>query len=180
MLSEVLAVVIGLLFILKYTGLHIRILKDVEALSVKPMMKMLKVNKDLFIRTACLLTVFAIFTSTGASMGENVLAANAILFQIHLIMAYFFDGLANASSILSGKAVGARDEQLFNKTLYMGCLWSTLLAVLLTIGMAVGGSSIISLFTNISEVQEIAVLYGGWIVWFPIASFASCNCTDFI
>lgn len=34
--------------------------------------------------------------------GEIVLAANSILFQIQYLMAYFFDGFANASSVFDG------------------------------------------------------------------------------
>ncbi|KAE8558015.1 MATE family efflux transporter, partial [Paenibacillus polymyxa] len=55
-------------------------------------------NLDLIIRTACLLTMFNLFTARSASFGTDQLAANAILLQIHYIMAYFFDGFANASS----------------------------------------------------------------------------------
>ncbi|WLR54933.1 hypothetical protein LC048_21575 [Mesobacillus subterraneus] len=46
------------------------------------------------------------FTSIGASIGEVTLAANAILLQIHYIIAYLFGGFANASSILVGRAIG--------------------------------------------------------------------------
>lgn len=63
------------------------------------------VNRDLLIRTLCLLTVFNLFTAKGAGFGAEVLAANAILIQIHYMMAYVFDGFANASSIFAGKAV---------------------------------------------------------------------------
>ncbi|WP_018922734.1 MATE family efflux transporter [Salsuginibacillus kocurii] len=171
LLSEVLAVVIGFLFMLKYTHLHGEFFKDKAVFSVQPMVHMWKVNKNLFIRTVCLLSVFVIFTSIGASMGEAVIAANAILLQLHFIMAYFFDGLANASSILAGKAAGAQDKKLFKRTISIGCFWAASLAVLLTVAMAAGGSSFISLFTNIAEVHTTAVAYIGWIVLFPLTGF---------
>ncbi|MBB6449574.1 MATE family multidrug resistance protein [Geomicrobium halophilum] len=171
LIAEVLATVIGLLFMMKYITLDPSIIKSKSILAFQPMIHMVKVNQDLFIRTACLLAVFGIFTSTGASMGEVIIAANAILFQLHFIMAYFFDGLANASSILAGKAVGANDKKLFRCTIYLGCFWSAALAFLLTVMMFVGGSWLISLFTNIEEVYSTAVSYEWWVTLFPITGF---------
>ncbi|MDQ0857946.1 Na+-driven multidrug efflux pump [Bacillus sp. V2I10] len=78
---------------------------------------MLYVNRDLFIRTVCLLIMFNLFTKFVASFGTEMLAANAILIQIHYLMAYFFDGFANASSILCGRAIGAKDKKEFVNTL---------------------------------------------------------------
>lgn len=75
------------------------------------------VNRDLLIRTLCLLTVFNLFTAKGAGFGSDILAANAILIQIHYMMAYVFDGFANASSIFTGKAVGKMDRELYSRTL---------------------------------------------------------------
>ncbi len=68
------------------------------------------------------------FTAKGASFGTDLLAANAVLFQIHYIMAYFFDGFANATSILVGKAVGSKDKELYKKTLTLSKQWSVITA----------------------------------------------------
>ncbi|GAA3331008.1 hypothetical protein GCM10020331_085810 [Ectobacillus funiculus] len=76
-----------------------------EILDPKPFKKMMAMNRDLMIRTFCLLAVFFnVFTAKGASFGTEVLAANAVLIQVHYMMAYAFDGFANASSIYVGKS----------------------------------------------------------------------------
>lgn len=53
---------------------------------------------------------------------------NAVLIQIHYIMAYFFDGFANASSILVGKAIGSKDKHLYKKTLMLSWQWGPILS----------------------------------------------------
>lgn len=131
--------------------------------------KMMKVNRDLFIRTLCLLTVFNLFTAKGASFGTETLAANAILIQIHYIMAYFFDGLANASSILIGKAIGSKDKPLYQKTLRLSWQWSVYSSVIIAGVYYLLNDYILRLFTKIPEIIEIANIYDIWIIVFPIA-----------
>lgn len=89
LIAEVSAVVLGavLLYLTNREKLaHIKLSMLIET---EPILKMMKMNRDLFLRTVCLLTMTVIFTSVGASMGEVTLAANAILLQIHYIIAYF-------------------------------------------------------------------------------------------
>ncbi|MEH7564050.1 MATE family efflux transporter, partial [Priestia megaterium] len=129
------------------------------------------VNKDLFIRTICLLVVINMFTAKGASFGTEFLAANAVLFQIHYIMAYFFDGFANASSILVGKAVGSNDKELFKKTLTLSRQWSIITAVIIASLYALFQKQVVGLFTNLPDVIELSLTYGVWLIIYP---FVAC------
>ncbi|WP_309118434.1 MATE family efflux transporter [Paenibacillus sp.] len=132
---------------------------------------MLKVNRDLFIRTFCLLAVMVLFTAAGAGRGDAILAANAILMQIALIVSYIFDGLANAGSIWAGRAFGEKNGALLQQTIKTGMFWSFVTAVLLTAGLSAFGRFIISLFTASQEVQALAVQYSMWLLLFPLAVF---------
>lgn len=127
-----------------------------------------RVGVDLFIRTFCILIVMDQFVATGASFGTNTLAANAILFQIHYLMSYFFDGIANASSVLSGQALGQKN-QLFYRRIIKYSVYSCLLIplVLITIWFYLG-SSIIHLFTHQDIIIIMCQQYGWWLVWFPV------------
>lgn len=170
LLSEVTAFFVGLFIIWNafQHRLEMPSLKEmVHASSIK---KMMSVNRDLFIRTLCLLTVFNIFTAKGASYGTEVLAANAVLIQIHYMMAYFFDGLANASSILVGKAVGSGDKHLYKKTLFLSLQWGVITSLLLAAGYYLFGDSLLPLFTRIPGVIERAQAYGFWLILFPITA----------
>lgn len=133
-------------------------------------------NSDLLIRTACLLTQINIFASVSASYGTAALAANGILLQLQGIMAYLFDGVANASSVYSGKARGAGDITLLKKTMRINNQCTAGLIVLVTVVYSLGSSLFIGLFTNLEEVVTIANHYSIWLCAYPLlAGFALTN-----
>lgn len=126
------------------------------------------VNTNLMIRTICLLIVTNHFISIGSSFSTEVLAANAVLFQIHYLMAYLFDGFANASSVFSGKAKGTKNIDLYNQTLHwslQACLICPIILIVLWFGF---DTYIIKLLTNQSEIIEICLNYQYWLIIFPI------------
>ena len=61
-----------------------------------------------------------IFVTRGAGMNSDVLAANAILFQLQYLMASLFDGLANAASVFAGRSVGSRNRAAFFESIEHG------------------------------------------------------------
>src|SRR3546814_8879386 len=73
----------------------------------------MRVNRDIFQRTLCLVLAFGIFTSEGAGFGDVVLAGNAILLQFQSFVSYGLDGFAHAAEILAGSARGARNRRTF-------------------------------------------------------------------
>ncbi|MCM3168491.1 MATE family efflux transporter [Peribacillus frigoritolerans] len=170
LLSEVTAFFIGLIIIVKASPHRMEMPPFDEMFDPSSIKKMMSVNRDLFIRTLCLLAVFNIFTAKGASYGTEILAANAVLIQIHYMMAYFFDGLANASSILVGKAIGARDKHLYKKTLILSLQWGVLSSILLAVSYYLCGNAILALFTRIPSVIELANIYGIWLILFPLTA----------
>ncbi|MED3964296.1 MATE family efflux transporter [Niallia taxi] len=171
--AEVFAFVFGIILLVRSGKLKVsmstkelfRNLYDKE-----PLKRMMIVNRDLFIRTICLLAVFNTFTAKGAVYGEEVLAANAILIQIHYIMAYFYDGLANAASILTGKAVGQRNGQLYEATVKKSYFWSFTFSAAISLAFFLCKDAAIPLFTVVEEVVLITKQYEGWLILFPLAS----------
>lgn len=170
LIAESLALVIGIYVIAKSTSITFKSLSMAHILDTSALKKMLLVNQDLFVRTVCLLLVFNIFTYKSASFGTETLAANAVLIQIHYLMAYFFDGFSNASSILSGKAVGSQDYPLHRKTLSISAQWAVYTSIFLTVLYGLFHERIIQLFTNNQEVIAIAMTYSDWLLLFPIST----------
>lgn len=170
LIAEVAALIIGLYVIVRGTTVTFKLLPVKQILDASALKKMLSVNQDLFIRTVCLLLVFNIFTYKSAYFGTETLAANAVLLQIHYLMAYFFDGFSNASSILSGKAQGSKDYSLYKKTVTISVQWAIVTSILLTILYWAFSQETIGLFTNIQEVVYIAVVYSNWLLLFPIST----------
>ncbi|WP_332696830.1 MATE family efflux transporter [Halalkalibacter lacteus] len=170
LISEICGALIGVgIFLLIY---KLRDLRKSEGIFTKaPFIKMLKMNRDLFIRTACLLTVFTVFTAQGAKMGEITLAVNAILLQIQFIIAYFFDGISNATSILVGRAVGEKNKRLYKRTIKLSAFWGFVASASLAAVLFIGKEAVIPLFTSIDSVQQQTNLYLIWMLLFPIAIF---------
>ncbi|BBP92388.1 hypothetical protein BsIDN1_60060 [Bacillus safensis] len=115
--------------------------------------------------------VINMFTAKGASFFTELLAANAILFQIHYIMAYLFDGFANASSILVGRSVGANDRTLYERTLTLSRQWALVMACVIAAVYFLLKEPILSLFTNLPQLLDVTLHYADWLVLYP---FAAC------
>jgi len=128
------------------------------------------VNGDIFIRTLCLVTAFAWFTSQGASMGDTLLAANAILMNFQMIVGYALDGFAFAAEALIGAAIGAKDRKKLSAAVRATTIWAGVFALLFSLVYAVAGSLIIAGMTNIGEVREAAQTFLIWAVLSPLVS----------
>jgi MATE family multidrug resistance protein len=171
LISEISAVLFGAWLIFRTNRVKISHMKLQTLIESEPLIKMLKVNRDLFLRTVCLLTMTGIFTAKGASMGEVTLAANAILLQIHYIMAYLLGGFANASSIIVGRAIGGRNQSLYKRAFSLSAQWGFISAIVLSLFILSFGENTVALFTTITEVKEIANELLIWMLVFPIVGF---------
>jgi MATE family multidrug resistance protein len=132
--------------------------------------RMLSVNRDILIRTLCLMFALAFFTAQGARMGEVILAANAVLFNFQTFMAYGLDGFAHAAEALVGKATGARDQTTFRRCVHIIFFWALLISGLFALAYAGLGEYFITLLTNIPEVRQTAVDYLIWVIVLPLVS----------
>ncbi|ETA69300.1 putative efflux protein, MATE family [Methanolobus tindarius DSM 2278] len=130
--------------------------------------QMLSNNVDLIIRTACLLIQINVFTSRSASLGIVILSANGILLQIQGIMAYMFDGIANASSIYCGKARGTKNFTLLDSAIDITNKSTAGLIVVLTTIYFVFRDYVIPAFTNVNEVIAVASDYSLWLTLYPL------------
>ena len=68
------------------------------------------VNRDIFLRSLCVMAVMLFFTATGARSGNMTLAVNALFMQLYLLYSHFMDGFASAGEALVGKYAGAADK----------------------------------------------------------------------
>lgn len=171
LISEVTAVMFGAIVIYRSIKPGLKEIRLRMLYELEPLQKMFKVNRDLFLRTICLLTMTIIFTSKGASLGEVILAGNAILLQIHYMMAYLFGGFANASSILIGRSIGSRNRLLYTRAYHLSAQWGVGSAVFLSLLMVLWGQEIVGLFTTIGDVQTAANDQLMWMIIFPIIGF---------
>lgn len=119
-------------------------------------LRMLAVNRDIMIRTAALIGGFLFFTAQGARAGDQVLAANAVLYNFLMIGSFFLDGLANAAEQLCGQSFGARDRRQFSQAVKLVLLWSVAFGVAVTLLFTVTGDRLIDLITTSPDVRVAA------------------------
>ena len=149
-------------------GVSLRPVTDRAALS-----RFFAVNRDIFLRTLCLIAVTVCFTSSGAAAGDTVLAANALLMQLFMLFSYVMDGFAYAGEALAGRYVGAADAAGFRRTVRRLFGWGLVLAVAFTLAYGAGGRTFLSLLTSETSVVGMAMAYLPWAVAIPLTSFAA-------
>lgn len=170
LLSQLYGGVISVVLMYYYGEFDYKNLPWGELLDWRTFIGMLKVNVNLMIRTACLLTVNNIIAAVGASFGTVVLAANAVLLQLKDIMSYLIDGMANGAAIFSGRAVGAKSGAGLDAAIRMTFKWLVVLAVILMGVYAAGNEFFIRLFTNLDEVVAMALTYNVFVLFYPVCA----------
>ncbi len=130
--------------------------------------RLFALNRDIFLRSLCLQSVFVFIAFQGAAYGDNTVAANAVLLSFLMLVSYAMDGLAYAAESLVGKAIGAQDSKLLGNTLGLLALWCLILALLFSGGYGLFGNVFVSLLTSLTEVKQQAALYLGWMILLPL------------
>lgn len=132
--------------------------------------RFVKLNRDIFLRSLCLQAAFTFMTFQGASFGDEVVAANAVLMSFLMIISYGMDGFAYAMEAMVGKAIGAKDRQQLSQSLLGTFFWSLVICSVLTLLFYVYGSQLIGMITDIPTVHERALVYLPWLVAMPLIS----------
>ncbi|MEJ2121117.1 MAG: MATE family efflux transporter [Alphaproteobacteria bacterium] len=134
------------------------------------LIRMVRVNFDIFIRTLCLLTAFAWFTAQGAKFGDTVLAANAVLLIFQTFIGHGLDGFAHAAEALVGSAIGARDRAAVREAVRVSTIWAGIVAALFALVYLAGGTLIVAILTNIETVRATAHVYLVYVIVSPLLS----------
>lgn len=131
------------------------------------------VNRDIFLRTLCLIAVTTFFTSTGARQGDVILAVNTLLMQLFTLFSYIMDGFAYAAEALAGRYIGACDPGRLRHAVRNLFGWGIGMALLFTALYGIGGQSFLGLLTNEQNVIQVAGEYFYWVLAIPLAGFAA-------
>ena len=133
----------------------------------------LSVNRDIFLRTLCLVAVNLYFTSAGARQGAEILAVNTLLMQLYLLFSYILDGFAYAGEALGGRYWGAKDRYAYNDVVRRLFGWGALMTVVFTCIYVIGGMPFLRLLTNEPSVVEASKAYVWWAYLVPAAGVAA-------
>ena len=144
-----------------------------EVLKKEAMLRFFQVNRDIFLRTLCLVIVTLFFTSAGAAQGEIVLAVNTLLMQLFTLFSYIMDGFAYSGEALVGKYVGANNRLALYRTVRQLFIWGVGLSTGFTLLYFFGGKSFLGLLTNETSVIREAGNYFYWVLAIPLTGFAA-------
>lgn len=135
--------------------------------------KFFSVNRDIFLRTLCLISVMLTFTATGAKQGESVLAANALLMQFYLFFSYVMDGFAYAGEAIGGSCFGEKDAQGLlglKRTLFR---IGAALVAMFTLAYFFLGQEILGLLTDNAAIVALAATFLPFVALVPVCGFAA-------
>ena len=134
---------------------------------------MIHVNRDIFLRTLCLVAVNLYFTSAGARQGAAILAVNTLLMQLYLLFSYVMDGFAYAGEALGGRYWGARDWAAYKDVVRRLFGWGAMMTTLFTCIYIIGGMPFLRLLTDEPQVVEASQAYVWWAYLIPAAGVAA-------
>lgn len=137
------------------------------------MSRFFSVNRDIFLRTMCLVAVMLFFTSAGARQGDVILAVNTLLMQMYMLFSYIMDGFAYAGEALCGKAFGAGNGKTLRQTVRRLFVWGFRMTVLFTLFYGFAGDAFLSLLTDEAAVITAATDYFPWAVAMPVMGVAA-------
>ena len=115
------------------------------------------VNLNMFLRSFILMTIFIYFMKVGASYGDSILAANAILLNFFFLFSYGIDGFAHSSEVLVGNSIGKKNNVLLKQSIYSTGKFSIILASIYLIIFNVFDLLIIQFITNLDVIHTIVL-----------------------
>lgn len=131
------------------------------------------VNRDIFLRTLCMVAVNASFTSFGGRQGALVLSANTLLLMFFTFFSYIMDGFAFAGEALCGKHYGAGEMEPLRTTTRRLMAFGAGMVVAFTTVYVLTGKEILLLMTNDTAVVEAATHYLFWAYLIPVTGVAA-------
>ncbi|SFM12789.1 multidrug resistance protein, MATE family [Halopseudomonas yangmingensis] len=169
-ISEYTGLLFGLWLALQLLRQHAGQFRWLDALRLRGAAPLLRVNRDILLRTLALELVFYLLLVQGARQGDAVLAANAVLLNFLMLASHGLDGLAHAIEALGGHAVGRRDRTALRRALVVSLGCSLLMSIGFALAFMLLGPWLIQLLTGLPEVRELAVRYLPWLALLPLVA----------
>ncbi len=153
----------------KFTAIKINL---INLFNLKKMKDIFNINFDIFIRTILLTFSFLWFTYLGTQIGEDYVAANAILINLVFFSAFILDAYAFSTEGMVGYSLGKKDLKLFKTIIKNSFLLSSLTGLLISIIYFFINEHVINLMSDIENIRKLSSSYVIWLILLPfIASF---------
>ncbi|WP_418156680.1 MATE family efflux transporter DinF [Pantoea agglomerans] len=130
--------------------------------------RLLRLNRDIMLRSLMLQLCFASLTVLGARLGPDVVAVNAVLLMFITFTAYALDGFAYAVEASAGEAHGAKDGSKLLRVWHSACRQAVVVALFFSLIYAIFGPQIVTLLTSLHSLQQTADRYLIWQMIMPL------------
>ena len=128
------------------------------------------INLNIFIRTILLTFSFLWFTYLGSQIGEDYIAANAILINLVFLSAFILDAYAFSTEGMVGYSLGKNDINLFKKIVKNSFILSSITGLIISIIYFLINKFAIQLMTNIEVIKSLSSSYAVWLIIMPLIS----------
>jgi len=141
-----------------------------ELIDIKKIKNIFNININIFIRTILLTFSFLWFTYLGSQIGEDYIAANAILINLVFLSAFILDAYAFSTEGMVGYSLGKKDITLFKKIVQNSFILSSITGLIISIIYFLINNFVINLMSNIEEIRNLSSSYAVWLIIMPLIS----------
>jgi MATE family multidrug resistance protein len=134
---------------------------------------MFAANRDLMIRTVCVLAASQIFMRLSAGQGDAALAANALLLTLLTLTYFMLDGYAHATETLVGQAIGAKDRARLERSVSLAAVAAGITGVVAGFVIWASSETIIAFMSTNPDVRAFTSSY---LIWAALLPFIGVWC----
>ena len=145
-------------------------IKIYDLINLNKIKNIFNINFNIFIRTILLTFSFLWFTYLGSQIGEDYIAANAILINLVFLSAFILDAYAFSTEGMVGYSLGKNDINLFKKIVKNSFILSSITGLIISIIYFLINKFAIQLMSNIEVIKSLSSSYAVWLIIMPLIS----------
>ena len=146
-------------------------IKIYDLINLNKIKNIFNINFNIFIRTILLTFSFLWFTYLGSQIGEDYIAANAILINLVFLSAFILDAYAFSTEGMVGYSLGKNDINLFKKIVKNSFILSSITGLIISIIYFLINKFAIQLMSNIEVIKSLSSSYAVWLIIMPFNLF---------
>ena len=154
-------------YLSKYTKITINL---AQIFNLRKIKNIFNINLNIFIRTILLTFSFLWFTYLGTQIGEDFVAANAILINLVFLSAFILDAYAFSTEGIVGYSLGKKDLNLFKNIVKNSFILSSISGLIISIIFLFTNNLVINLMSDIDEIRKLSSSYALWLIILPVIS----------
>ena len=162
---------IFLIYMFYYLSKHTKIKINLkQILHFNKIKNIFNINLNIFIRTILLTFSFLWFTYLGTQIGEDYVAANAILINLVFLSAFILDAYAFSTEGIVGYSLGKKDLSLFKNIVKNSFILSSISGLIISIIYFFAYEHVINLMSDLEEIRKLSSSYVIWLIILPLIS----------